>query len=158
MKHFKSASKANAVKRLAGVRKAYANGGAVSPLSGGMDEDDDPFDSDDMSPSDTFVDGVPTRQRLDRPAAKKSGRTNIVINVAPSKPDAPVMPAIPPVVPQNVPPMAGPPPAPPMLDPSMMQRKNGGRVGVSGVKDGAGGGLGRLEKAKAYGLKPAKGK
>ncbi len=40
----------------------------------------------------------------------------------------------------------------------MMQRKNGGRVGVSGVKDGAGGGLGRLEKAKAYGLKPAKGK
>ncbi len=161
MKHFKSASKANAMKRLSGVRKAYANGGAVSPLSGGMDEDDDSYDADDMSPSDTMVDGIPTRQRLDRPAPKKSGRTNIVINVAPSKADVPNLPPIPPVVPPNIPPIAGTPPPPPMMppmDPSMMQRKNGGRVGVPGVKHAAGGGLGRMEKAAAYGCKPAKGK
>ena len=154
MKHYKSASKANAMKRLSGVRKAYANGGAVSPLSGGMDEDDDPYDADDMASSDMSVDGVPTRQRLDRPAPKKSGRTNIVINVAPAKPDAPNLPPIPPVVPP-IPPIAGTPPPPPIMppDPSMMQRKNGGRV----VKHAAGGGLGRLEKAAAYGCKP-KGK
>lgn len=156
MKHFKTASKASAMKRLSGVRKAYANGGAVSPLSGGMDEDDDPYDADDMAPSDMSVDGIPTRQRLDRPAPKKSGRTNIVINVAPAKPDAPNLPPVPPVVPPNVPPIAGTPPPPPIMppDPSMMQRKNGGRV----IKHAAGGGLGRMEKAAAYGCKPAKGK
>lgn len=157
MKHFKSASKANAMKRLTNVRKAYANGGAVSPLSGGMDEDDDPYDADDVA-SDMSVDGVATRQRLDRPSPKKSGRTNIVINVqAPSKPDMPNLPPIPPVVPPNVPPIAGTPTPPPIMpppDPSMMQRKNGGRV----IKHAAGGGLGRIEKAKAYGCKPAKGK
>jgi hypothetical protein len=160
MKEFKSASKANAAKRLAGVRKAYANGGAVSPLSGGVDEDDDPFDADDVTPDGPAIDGVPTRQRLDRPMAKKPAKTNIVINVNAGKPDGQSnIPPIPPVVPPNVPPIAGTPPPPPMMppvDPSMMQRKNGGRV--PNVKHAAGGGLGRMEKAKAYGETPCKGK
>lgn len=161
MKEFKSASKASAAKKLGGYRKAYANGGAVSPLSGGVDDDDDPFDADDMVSDGPSIDGVPTRQRLDRPMAKKPAKTNIVINVNAGKPDGGNLPPVPPVVPPTMPPIAGTPPPPPMMppmDPSMMQRKNGGRVGVPGVKDGAGGGKGRLEKAAAYGLTPCKGK
>lgn len=154
MKEFKSASKVSAAKKLAGVRKAYANGGSVSSPLGMMDEDMDPNDADDM-PDGPMVDGIRTRQRLDRPQPKSAGRTVVNINVqSGSKPDVPAPAPIPPVVPPNVPPMAGPPPAPPMIDPSMMmQRKNGGRVPC-----GAGGGLGRLQKAKDYGLTPCKGK
>ena len=67
--------------------------------------------------------------------------------------------------PGGMPPGAGGPPppmmppgagAPPMggLPPGLMGRKTGGRVKYP-IKDGAGGGLGRLQKIKAYGLKPA---
>ena len=68
--------------------------------------------------------------------------------------------------PGGMPPSAGGPPPPPMmppgagappmggLPPGLMGRKTGGRVKYP-IKDGAGGGLGRLQKIKAYGLKPA---
>ena len=68
--------------------------------------------------------------------------------------------------PGGMPPGAGGPPPPPMmppgagappmggLPPGLMGRKTGGRVKYP-IKDGAGGGLGRLQKIKAYGLKPA---
>jgi hypothetical protein len=52
--------------------------------------------------------------------------------------------------PGGMPPMGGRPPMPPGL----MGRKTGGRVKYP-IHDGAGGGLGRLQKIKAYGLKPA---
>jgi hypothetical protein len=85
------------------------------------------------------------------------------------------MPMVPPVVPPMMPPVAGPPPMPPMMPPGMppdmMARKNGGRIDpktavhkhetkhhkgepktqfASGgkVDGGAGGGLGRLQKAR----------
>jgi hypothetical protein len=68
--------------------------------------------------------------------------------------------------PGGMPPGAGGPPPPPMmppgagappmggLPPGLMGRKTGGRVKYP-IQDGAGGGLGRLQKIKAYGLKPA---
>jgi hypothetical protein len=51
------------------------------------------------------------------------------------------------------PPMGGG--APPMMPPGLMGRKSGGRVHKYPLTDGSGGGMGRLEKIKAYGLKPA---
>ena len=62
--------------------------------------------------------------------------------------------------PGGMPPGAGGPPMPPPgmppsgPPPGMMPRKRGGRVHYP-LHHGGGGGLGRLEKVKAYGLKPA---
>ena len=58
--------------------------------------------------------------------------------------------------PGMMPPGAGPG-AGPMPPPGMMPRKYGGRT-THVIDHAAGGGLGRLEKIKAYGLKQAKGK
>lgn len=106
----------------------------------------------------------------------KSGKTNVNIIIAQKSPSngmppggpAPGMPkppspppgmGLPPGLPPGVgapPPMAAPPTSPPPgAGNPMMGRKSGGRAYP--IKDGAGGGEGRLEKIKAYGLKPAKG-
>ena len=73
---------------------------------------------------------------------------------------APQLPGGPP--PGMMPPGGGapPPPMPPpgagAMPPPMIARKEGGRVKMYMPKQhGAGGGLGRLQKIKAYGLKPA---
>lgn len=169
MKHMKSACKASAAKKLAGMRKAYANGGAVSPLA--LDDDLEMMSGLGETGDGPMIDGVPVRQRLDK-QMKKPANTNINITIAaPAKDEKPPMPMAPPVVPP-MPPVAGLPPAPPpmMPPPGMMQRKNGGRIDpkeavhkheakhhkgepktqfASGgkVDGGAGGGLGRLQKA-----------
>jgi len=150
-------------------RMAYASGGRVPEdisdsgslpsVSGGPKDDG------------MGVDGGKAKGRLDR-AAKKSPTTNVNIIVTSSKPE----PAAPPMPPAS--PMGGPPP--PMPPPGVPMRASGGRVNASGqsfktekeaekrsvarkhgdrvIDAGAGGGLGRLEKAKDYGTKPAKGK
>lgn len=58
-------------------------------------------------------------------------------------------------MPAGGPPGAGGPPPPMAPPPGPMGRKRGGRVHHYPLKDGSGGGKGRLEKIKAYGLKPA---
>jgi hypothetical protein len=141
-------------------RKAFAHGGRVKAYAdGGMVGNEADDFMDDVADQANMVDGVPVRQRLDRPAAKAPKSTSITINVGAPKAEAEA-PKLPPVVPP-LPPMAGAPP-PPMMPPAggpppgMPMRKNGGRV-----EGGAGGGLGRLEKIKDYGSKagkPAKGK
>ena len=91
---------------------------------------------------------------------RTKGKTNINIIVNPTKPDqnavppsGPVRPPPPPMLTPPPPPMAPPPGAPPpnMPPPSMMagpppMRARGGRLGMNKI-GGAGGGLGRLEKA-----------
>lgn len=95
---------------------------------------------------------------------RTKGKTNINIIVNPNKPDqntmppsGPVRPPVMPPPPPPAPPMAPPPGAPPpnMPPPSMMagaggppppMRARGGRLGMNKI-GGAGGGLGRLEKA-----------
>jgi hypothetical protein len=106
------------------------------------------------------ADGIirPTRAK----GGRASGKTNINIIVAPAKPAmAPPMGApMPPGGPMGLrqappPPPAMPPqgiaPGPPAGMPpgAMMGRKSGGRAYP--IKDGAGGGKGRLEKIRAYG-------
>ncbi len=100
----------------------------------------------------------------------KKGAVNIIIAVGGHKPDAAPGPGGPPMAPPGgaphpvVPPPSMPPPsmggaggpppggAPgggaPMMPPQV-PRKDGGKVG--GIKSGAGGGEGRLEKIRAYG-------
>lgn len=101
--------------------------------------------------------------RTERAAGGRTkGKTNINIIVNPGKPDAnamppagagPVRPPPPPMLTPPPPPMAAPPGAPPpnMPPPSMAggpppMRARGGRLGMNKI-GGAGGGLGRLEKA-----------
>lgn len=127
MKSMKSACKASAAKKLAGYRKGYANGGAVSPLAA-MDDDLEPIGGSGDMGDGPRIDGVPVRQRMDK-AMKSPAKTNINITIAaPAKDEKPPMPMAPPVVPPGVPPMAGPPPMPPMMPPGAMARKNGGRI------------------------------
>lgn len=79
----------------------------------------------------SMVEGVPARTRMDRSPRKQAPvNVNVVVNSNKSANDSPQAPMAPPV------------PAP---VPEMPMRKHGGRVCM---KDGAGGGLGRLEKAK----------
>jgi hypothetical protein len=103
-----------------------------------------------------------------RMARAKGGRTkkamnvNIIIGQPTPKPAMPPpSAAMPPpgagpvgmhqgMPPQMPPPGAG---APPPMGPPPMGRKSGGRAGYP-IDSGAGGGEGRLEKAKAYGAKP----
>lgn len=110
--------------------------------------------------------------RMDRPGYAKGGRTkhgaktHVNVIVAPqgggggpgpgaAPPMMPHPPMAPPAPPPGAPPMA--PPRPPMAGPPVgagvppMMHAAGGAV--KGTKDGAGGGLGRLEKIKMYGKK-----
>lgn len=105
--------------------------------------------------------------------AKKGTNVNIIITQPPAQGAAPMPPR--PMGPPPAPPPGAPPgvglhqgtptpmiPAgamPVQAPPGTMGRKSGGRVstnlvkpGPYPIKDGAGGGLGRMEKAKAYGL------
>ena len=95
---------------------------------------------------------------------KGKGKTNINIVIAAGRhladnqaPNAPVpapkaMP-VPPPMPPMAPPQGGMPPMPPQDMP--MPRKNGGRT-THVIDHAAGGGLGRMEKIKAYGHKAGK--
>lgn len=100
--------------------------------------------------------------------AKGKGKTNINIVIAAGRhlgdqpaPNAPVpmpkampqMPPMPPMPPQGMPPM--PPAGGPQDMPMPMPRKSGGRT-VHVIDHAAGGGLGRMEKIKAYGHKAGK--
>lgn len=126
---------------------------------------------------DGYYEGTrPTGGRIARAhGGRAKGKTNIVINIGekggqPMPPMPPIQaPTRPPMMPPGPPPgMAGPPGGPggpPMPPPSMaggpppgmMPRKRGGRTmkpkqGVDvHMSAGAGGGLGRLEKARRYG-------
>ena len=110
---------------------------------------------------------------------KTKGKTNISININPQAPNMPLpmppmgmKPPIPPMAPPMAPPPGGAPMgggapdpallaaiaggmkggagAPPMGAPMPMPRKSGGRT-THIINHAAGGGLGRLEKIKAYG-------
>lgn len=122
------------------------------------------------------IEGRKTKPRMDRAARKKGGRTkgdvNIIIATKEGPPagmPGPMMAPPPrPMPPPMPPPQAAPPPGaampppgmggglPPMGATPMPPRKKGGKVmgAYRKMKDGAGGGLGRLEKAAAYGAKP----
>jgi len=59
-------------------------------------------------------------------------------------------------MPVGMPPQGMPPQGmPPQMGGMAMARKSGGRTNYP-IQDGSGGGKGRLEKIKAYGLKPAR--
>lgn len=120
--------------------KGYANGGGIS--------DEDEGD----------IDGVGAKPSMSKPGRTKGkdkdkkGGTNVNVIIMPKEGGAPAGAAMPPGPP---PPPPGPP-GPPPGGPPIPMRARGGRVAVSLKKDGAGGGLGRLAKMKAYGPKPGK--
>lgn len=93
----------------------------------------------------------------------KDAKTNINIVIAPAggqaaPPPAGLAPPMPMPMKPPMPPVAAPPAMgmAPQGMPPMMARKDGGKVYP--LKDGSGGGLGRLAKAKAYGPEGFKGK
>ena len=113
------------------------------------------------------------KDRLNRKHGGKTGKTHIAINIAPPQaggmmpPQGGAMPPRPPMpAPAPAPMPAAPPPAAPMggapaggapagLPPQLaglLGRKRGGRT-MHVIDHAAGGGLGRLEKIKAYGHK-----
>jgi len=135
-----------------------------------------------MSVSDGELQGTrPTGGRLARATGGKTskGKTNINIVISPHgagqqpmggmmppngmpRPPGQPVPVAPPAAPPQGMPMPMPVPMPmgggaPSGAPQMppMARKHGGRTSYP-IKDGAGGGEGRLEKVKAYGIKPVK--
>jgi hypothetical protein len=115
-------------------RKAYAHGGRVMAYAnGGMVGDEADEFMNDATDQANMVDGVPVRQRLDRPMPKSGKSTSITINVGAPKTEVEA-PKVPPVVPPGIPPMAGAPPMPPMMPPAggpspgIPMRANGGRV------------------------------
>ena len=117
----------------------------------------------------------PTGGRIARKhGGKAKGKTNIIINIGAAKPAMPppmpppgMMPpggpagmhmGAPPPRPGMLPSVGAPPPAamppgmPGGLPPGMLPRNRGGRAYP--IKDGAGGGMGRMQKMRAYGLTP----
>lgn len=130
-----------------------------------------------MGDSKSKVPGVTGGRKAHAKGGKTKGKTNISINVMPhapsmggmQMPSAPApMPPAPPMPPR--PPMGGPaapvapmaPPIPPAFSGAMpprpgmpMARKHGGRT-THVIEHASGGGLGRLEKIKAYGEKQKK--
>lgn len=126
--------------------------------------------------SKTKIPGVVGGRKAHAKGGKAKGKTNININIMPQAGGAP-MPAMgmkPPMAPPVLPPIAPPAGTPPMggagADPALlaalaggmkggpapmpasmpMARKSGGRT-IHVINHAAGGGLGRLEKIKAYG-------
>lgn len=150
----RSACKVSAKKKLSNMRKAYKHGGRAYAVGGMVDDEEDMIEPMSSAHEDLGVDGDRAKKRLDK------GKTNINIIIAGGG-NKPTEPAMPPVMP-NLPPVPGKPPMPPPMPmPGGPPMRNGGRMGYKNggaIKHAAGGGLGRLEKAKAYGLKPAKGK
>ena len=101
---------------------------------------------------------------------RTKGNTTIIIDMGGRKqmqpqpmgmgqmPNAPVNPMRQPQQQPQMPPQGGMPPMPPMPPQGMpMQRKAGGRTSYP-IETGSGGGEARLDKIKAYGLKPSKRK
>ena len=125
------------------------------------------YHTDDVSDANSTAGSFLRSQRAS--GGRTKGKTNINIIVNPSKagddqqmqPSGPIRPPPPPVMTPPAPPPGGPPPGMPpnMPPPSMMagpppgmppgmppMRARGGRLGMNKI-GGAGGGLGRLEKA-----------
>ena len=153
MKHIRDAAKVSSAKKM----KCYASGGRVSedvsdpsslPVVAGGEPDGDE--------GPMGVDGSKAKPRMDKASKKPAMNVNVVVMSGKDKAAAPA----------PIPPMANPMPPPPMPPmgaggppPGLPMRKHGGRVMAKG--EGAGGGLGRLDKIKDYGAKagkPAKGK
>ena len=132
-------------------RQCYATGGAVK--GGGRDG---PALSEGIAAS-----GAPAKPNLARPGrklskkggakkddkgdGKKAGATVNVVVMSGGKPDGG-----PPMPPPDMGPPPGPPPGP--GGPPLPMRASGGRVVK--LDAGAGGGEGRMEKARAYGSAP----
>lgn len=152
--------------------KCYAGGGAVGASDMAMG-------AVDGMPSKPSV-SKPAKHK-GKGKSKGKGDTHVNVVVMPKGgPDMPMPPGgamppphpMPPPMPPPGPPMGGPPGGPPGMPPPggppmgpggpPMMHAAGGRVGratggkVRGVKDGAGGGKGRMEKMKMYGEKAGK--
>lgn len=133
------------------LTKGYARGGKAH-----SDEaQDKKLISKMISAHDRKVEGRAAGGRLDKFA--RGGRTkgtNIKIAIVAPSGASPSPPGV--EAPSPVPPLGGgPPPMPPMppMPPRPPMMKRGGKVGM---KAGAETGEGRLQKAKAYGLKAKK--
>ena len=130
------------------------------------------YHSGDSTPEMTLRDlGEKRGGRTERnKGGRTKGNTTIIIDMGGRKqmqpqpmgmgqmPNAPVNPMRQPQQQPPMPPQGGMPPMPPMPPQGMpMQRKAGGRTSYP-IETGSGGGEARLDKIKAYGLKPSKRK
>lgn len=162
--HYKQEAKAHSEARLARIRRACSGGAEMA--KGGRSEGCMP-ETKRATVRGERIEGEAAKPRADRKRYARGGRTkngktevNIVIAEKPNAPAA--MPAPAAAAAPPPPPMPPRPPIPPMppqggagmppgaIPPGMMPRKRGGRA----MSGGAGGGLGRLQKAAEYGTKP----